>query len=254
MSESTKKAPKRARIVLGIIIAILAVLAIAAFCWVNNYYHADEAALAVIADENGAADGVVVEDLDGEAIAFVPDHPVAGLVFYPGGKVQPEAYAPLMQECAERGILCVIVKFPFNLAFFNMSAADGVKERFPDVKEWVIAGHSLGGVAACNYVSKHASDFEGVALLASFPVDDLSSYGGSVITLVGSEDHVINRTKLEDAAALLPDDAELMAIEGGNHAGFGNYGKQDGDGAATISSEQQQKETADAIEALVKAA
>ena len=254
MEVKSGKAPKRALIVLGILAVIAIALALTAFWWTSSYYLADETALVVIADANGDVDGVVVKDLDGKAIAFVPDNPIAGLVFYPGAKVQPEAYAPLMQQCAERGILCVIVKPLFNLALLDVNAADGIQARFPDVKEWIIAGHSLGGIAACSYVGHHAGDYEGIALLASYPTNDLSSFEGSIVTLLGTEDHVVNKKGLEDAEPLLPDTAERIVVEGGNHAYFGNYGEQEGDGTATISREQQQKEAADAIEALAKAA
>lgn len=254
MAVQSGKAPKLALIVLGILAVIAVAFAITAFWWVSGYYLADETALAVIADGNGDADGVVVKDLDGKAIAFVPDNPIAGLVFYPGAKVQPEAYAPLMQQCAERGILCVIVKPLFNLALLDVNAADGIQARFPDVKEWIIAGHSLGGIAACSYIGQHAGDFEGIALLASYPANDLSSFGGSVVTHLGTEDHVIRGKDMEDAKVLLPDTAERIVVEGGNHAYFGNYGEQEGDGTATISREQQQEEAVNAIEALAKAA
>lgn len=149
------------------------------FWYVNDYYRADSTALAAVADENGSSDGVVVRKLPDGSLVFEPEHPQMGLVFYPGGKVQPEAYAPLLERCAKQGVLSVLVRPPFNLAILNENMADGVQEQFPQIATWVIAGHSLGGVAAANYLSQHESSFDGIALMASYPTCDLSNYGGN---------------------------------------------------------------------------
>ncbi len=84
----------------------------------------------------------------------------AGLIFYPGGKVEYTAYQPLMAACAERDILCVLVEMPFNLAVFDINAADGIQEQYPEVGHWYIGGHSLGGSMAASYLSKHTEKFD----------------------------------------------------------------------------------------------
>jgi len=235
---------KRALIVLAI--AILALIAFGAW-YVNDYYHADDTALAVMADEQGAADGVTVRELSGKAVAFVPESPRAGMIFYPGGKVQPEAYAPLLERCAEQGLLCVLVRPLFNLAVLDANCADGVIEQFPDVDRWIIAGHSLGGVMASDYLSRHEGDFEGIAFLAAYPLADLSKWNGTAVSLVGDADKVLDHDKYEEANAKMPADSRETGIEGGNHAQFGNYGEQAGDGQASITRDQQQKGTAAAL-------
>lgn len=251
MAEKNTSMAKRILIALAVIIVLLASMA----AWyVNDYYHADSTALATVADENGSADGVVVRELSDKAIAFVPDNPTAGLVFYPGAKVQPEAYAPLMQDCAEQGILCVLLKPTFNLALIDVNAADGVTAQFPEVNTWLIGGHSMGGVAASSYLSDHADDFDGIVFLASYPSNDLSAYNGAALSVAGDLDHVLNRDNYEQAKSKLPADSVEMVIAGGNHDHFGNYGDQAGDGTATISRENQQEQTADAIADLAKAA
>jgi hypothetical protein len=68
---------------------------------------------------------------------------------------------------------------------------------------------------------------------------------------VGSEDGVLNRENYEAAREKLPDQARELVIQSGNHAGYGNYGDQEGDGEASISRERQQDEAVDAIMALV---
>ena len=244
MAGSRNTIVKRILIALAVVVVVLA----AATVWyVNDYYHADNVALAVVADEDGTADGVEVRTLPSGDIAFVPDHPTAGLVFYPGGKVQPEAYAPLMQKCAQRGILCVLLKPTFNLAIIDMDAANGVTAQFPDVSTWVLAGHSMGGVAAADYASRHPDEFDAIAFLAAYPAVDLSGFGGKALSIVGSNDGVLNRDKYEQAHDLLPDSVQKLVIEGGNHAYYGNYGEQVNDGQADITRENQQAQVTDAL-------
>ena len=246
----TEKRTHRGRNIAIVIGAILVVLVAVAAIWVNDTLKPNATALAAMAD----GDGVDVRELDGGDVAFVPDDPKAGLIFYPGAKVEPEAYAPLMRECAERDVLCVVTRMPLNLAILDANAADGIREQFPEVSEWMISGHSMGGVAASSYASRHEGDFDDVVLLASYSTDDLTDYEGNVLSIVGSNDQVLDLQAYEAASERLPDQAREQVIEGGNHANFGSYGEQAGDGQATISPEEQWDETADAIQSLMKAA
>ena len=245
----TSRWVKRAAIA---VLAVVVVLFGAGAWYVNDYYRADDVASAVMADADGDANGVVVRELSGGAVAFVPGEPVAGLVFYPGAKVQPEAYAPLMEQCAERGVLCVLVRPLFNLALLDVNAANGVMEQFPDVDTWMVGGHSMGGVAGASFAAQHAGAFDALVFLASYPNDDLSGFDGEVLSLYGSNDEVLNRDKRAAAFSQLPSDARDEEIAGGNHGQFGNYGEQAGDGTATITREEQQAQTADAIAELAQ--
>lgn len=238
---------KRIVVTIGIVFMLL----IAGFAWyVSDYYHADENALAAIVDENGPQDGVTVLNLSDDAIAFVAENPHAGLIFYPGGKVQPESYAPLLTRFAQKGITSILVKPLFNLAILDMDAADGIIDQFPDIQTWLLAGHSLGGVAASDYLSRHESEYVGIILLAAYPSSDLSDYAGNVLLIYGSNDGVMNREKYAEAKAKLPNSAHEEIIDGGNHAFFGNYGFQEGDGTPNITHEEQQEKTASALPAL----
>ncbi len=240
---------KRIALVTAIVIAVLG----GAFAWyVNDYYHADNLALAAAADANGSADGVTVQTLKGGALAFVPENPRAGLIFYPGAKVQPEAYAPLLEECAKYDILCVLLKPRFNLALLDTNAASGIQEQFPQIETWFIAGHSMGGVAASTYLSRHQDSFDGIVFLASYPMADLSTYDGYVLSITGENDQVLNWANYENARSKLPESTTEMQIKDGNHGSFGNYGEQAGDGAAAISAESQQAQTANAIGQLLE--
>ena len=250
----TKKRSGKLLNALVIAATILMALVGAFALYVNDYYHADDEAIAIVADENGASDGVTVRNLSGKAIAFVPENPTSGLIFYPGGKVQPEAYAPLLEKCAERGILCVLVKPLFNLAILDTNVADGIQSQFPEIDSWYIGGHSLCGVVAGNYASHHTAEFDGIVFLASYPDVDLSGFKGKSLSVWGDQDHVLKWDDYENAKAKLPSASSELGIPGGNHSHFGNYGEHAGDGAASISREDQQQQAVDAIEALEKAA
>lgn len=115
----------------------------------------------------------------------VPGDPRVGIVFYPGGKVQAEAYAPLMRDLADRGFLCAIVPMPFNLAVLDANGADGVQGRFPAVRRWILMGHSLGGVMAAGYLDGHARSWDGLVLLGAYSTADLSDDGVTVLSVTG---------------------------------------------------------------------
>jgi hypothetical protein len=167
-----------------------------------------------------------------------------GIIFYPGGKVEHTAYEPLLAACAEKGILCVLVKMPGNLAVLGMNAAEEVLALYPEVEEWYIAGHSLGGSMAASFASE-SEEIYGVILLAAYSTESLE--GKRVLSIRATEDQVMNREKYEQYRFNLPEDATELTIEGGCHAGFGCYGPQDGDGQPTISAEEQIRQTVDAI-------
>lgn len=230
------------------IAALAAMITLAFLAYVGDYYRAGNAARAALA----GSDNVEVVALDDGSVAFVPGEASCGLVFYPGGKVEPEAYAPLMLECAERGVLCVLLEPTFNLAILDRGAADGVVGQFPGVENWLVGGHSLGGVVASSYLAGHAEEFEGLVLLAAYPTADLSDSSEQVLSLVGSNDRVLDREAYESARKLLPAGTREVVIDGGNHAQFGDYGAQDGDGTAAISPQEQTELAADAIAELAE--
>ena len=245
----------KGRILRRVLVAFALVVAVCAgalWWYASDYYHADAVASAAAADVDGASDGVSVQELAGGKLAFVPAHATWGLVFYPGAKVEPEAYAPLLTSCAREGILCVLARPPLNIAFFDMNAAQGVAEQFPEVEHWLVGGHSLGGVVASSYLDKHEDELAGLVLLASYPTADLTDFGGTVISVVGERDGVLDHERYEEARSKLPTSTQELVIVGGNHAGFGNYGAQEGDEAATISADEQQRQTVAGICALVE--
>lgn len=197
--------------------------------YASDHYTADETAKAALA---GNAAVIVSETEFGMAFDGPGDD--TALVFYPGAKVEYTAYAPLMLALAGDGTDCFLCRMPYNLAVFDMSAAEKVFESY-DYDKWFIGGHSLGGAAASIYAAKR-NDISGEVLLGAYPT---SVPQCPTIIIYGSEDKVINRKKLEKGLAM--DNVTGSSIEGGNHAGFGCYGVQSGDGEAFISPEEQRK-------------
>ncbi len=234
---------KRRLLPIWITLGVIGVLVIGTLWYVSDYYHAEPTALSVI--ENPIA-GVTVINEPGR-IVLEPKTYDTGLVFYPGGKVEFAAYAPLMEKLAQKGILCVIVHMPGNLAVLDMNAADGVLEQFPSVSQWYIGGHSLGGVMASDYAAANREKLKGLILLGAYSTKDLKGTDLKVLSLYGSEDAVLNHQKYEEARIYLPENAVELVIDGGCHAFFGNYGVQAGDGTPRITREEQQSMTADTI-------
>ena len=235
---------KKTKIILSACLALLLALCIGAYAYVSDYYRADGQAEAAMVQ-----DSAVRIETSGSVTWFIPDQPTAGLIFYPGGKVEHTAYAPLMRACAEQGILCALVKMPGNLAVLDAGAADGLRQAHPEVSDWYIAGHSLGGAMAASYAADHSEDFSGLILLAAYSTKDLTQTPLRVLSVYGSEDGVMNRTSYEKNRANLPADTTDLILDGGCHAQFGCYGAQDGDGTPTISAAEQISRTAEAIAA-----
>lgn len=240
---------KRKILIISIsIVAALAVIFGACAIYLGDYYRADEGAIAVFAPE----ENVTVSTLDGGNVVFEPQNATVGFIFYPGGKVEANAYQPLMAELAREGVLCVLVEMPFNLAVFDINAADGIQEQYPEIKDWYIGGHSLGGSMAASYLADHVDEYEGLILLGSYSTADLSDTGLDVLSIFGSEDKVLNREKYDENKSNLPDDFGEVVIDGGCHAYFGMYGAQDGDGTPTISNHEQIRLTVESIIKVLK--
>lgn len=187
-------------------------------------------------------------------ITFTPldQNPMIGFIFYPGGLVEAKAYAPPMRAIAEAGYLGVITPMPLNLAVLDSSAAADVIAAHPEIEDWVIGGHSLGGSMATSFADQ-SHEIAGLALWASYPAEsnDLSNQLIAVTSIYGTLDGLATPEKVLAAKPLLPDNTSWVPIEGGNHAQFGWYGPQEGDNPATISREEQQAQIVMATLALL---
>lgn len=241
-----KNQPRTMRVITLFAVLLLLFCAVCA-AYLGDYYRADMTAIeAFCADRNVPP----VTDENG-SIVFAPDTADTGLIFYPGGKVEHVSYIPLMQALAEKNILCILLEMPFRLAVFDINAADGIQTQYPQIKNWYIGGHSLGGSMAAAYLSEHTGTFDGLFLLGSYSTADLSRAELSVLSIYGSEDNVLNREKYEENRINLPGHFQEIILEGGCHAYFGMYGPQAGDGTAALSNEEQIRMTADTITAWI---
>lgn len=199
---------------------------------------------------------VTVED-KGDFIVFTPTShtPITGFILYPGGHVDYRSYAPIAQKIASHGYRVSMVKMPLSLAVFGIDRADEVISAYPDMRYWVIGGHSLGGSMASAYARSHSDKVQGVAFWASYPAngDDLSVTDLKGLSIYGSNDQVMDRDSFNATLDLLPHGTIMQVIQGGNHAQFGNYGLQLGDGTATISAADQQAQAARLTTRLLRA-
>ncbi|HEY5978840.1 MAG TPA: alpha/beta hydrolase [Microlunatus sp.] len=167
-----------------------------------------------------------------------PVRPTVGLVFLPGARVDPRAYANVLRPVAEAGYLVAVVKPPFNLALPNSTQPDSVIENHPEIRYWAVGGHSLGGVAASAYADDHP--MTGLLLYASYPASELARNDLITTSVSGSADGLASPGDIAEAKPKLPEATRYVVIEGGIHAFFGDYGDQPGDGTPSISREDAQ--------------
>ena len=164
------------------------------------------------------------------------------------------------------GVAAVLVKFSSNLAITHMGKVMKIAMELDQFDHWVVGGHSLGGVVATTLVKKNPEFFEGAVMLASWSREstDLSDWQGVVLSIYASEDLLASKEEVESNKQYLPPGSQLETpvhfgdeqnhtyyylLDGGNHSGFGCYGRQDGDGEALISSKEQQDEMIDILTA-----
>ena len=241
--ERIDKMTKKKKIIFGTVGVLLVAAVLCCAGYLNDYYKADIQATASFEVLNEVSKDVLTDG----TIVYEPETADKGLIFYPGGKVEYTAYEPLMKALASEGIMSVLVEMPFHLAVFDVNAADGIQEQYPDIAEWYIGGHSLGGSMAAAYLGNNVEEYEGLVLLGSYSTEDLSKTSLKVLSVYGSEDKVLNSEKYVKNKKNLPVDFSEVLITGGCHAYFGMYGAQEGDGTPSISNEEQIALTVDAV-------
>lgn len=241
-----KKTKRRVATIAVSFVIVLALILGAGTIYLTDFYKSDEEAISVFL----AQDISQVKETE-DMIVFEAENAENGFIFYPGGKVEYRAYIPLMQLLCERGIHCVLVKMPFNLAVLQPDAAEGIQEKFPKIKNWYIGGHSLGGSMAATYLSENIDEYKGLVLLASYSIADISDSKAEVLSVLGSEDKIINMDNYNENKANLPEDFTEIVIDGGCHAFFGMYGPQEGDGIPEIDNGEQIRLTAEHIASMI---
>ena len=231
-----------------IVVIIAAMVTCAGVFYVNDYYRASVTAkkamlgnaLVEVEEREGyylfSAKSSILEEGQGEG---------KGIVFYPGGKVEETAYAPMLLELAEYGFDVYLVKMPAKLAIFGMNAAEAIMQEEGHIVEWTMMGHSLGGAMAASFSASHDEAVDKLVLLAAYSTENLKNADIEVYSFYGSEDRVLDMEKYEEYRENLPEDTVEAVIEGGNHAYYAHYGEQEGDGTATITREEQQESVLD---------
>lgn len=235
-----------------IIIIILAIIVMGTGIfsyYVSDYYPADTTALVAL----NSTDSYSVQNTD-NSITFTPtgNKSSTGIIYYPGGKVQPEAYSVVASKLAINGYTIIIVKMPFNLAILGVDRADEVINNHPEITSWIIAGHSLGGVFASEYAVKHQDKIKGVVYLAAYPSTNASNASFKALSIRGSLDNLTTSKDISTNIDKFPANTTFITIEGGNHYNNGNYGVQSGDKNSTITREEQQQQIVNSILQFIK--
>lgn len=226
---------KKVYIPIIIIVSILLISLISFIIYTSIYYKADKEALEILE----IREDIIKDDF----VTYIPSTTESeiGFIFYPGAKVEEESYLPLLNMISQEGIHVYLIEMPFRLAIFGSNRADYVIEKYNNIDNWYIGGHSMGGAFASSYASKNQSKIDGLVLLGAY------LYGNypvnKQITINGSNDLIVSKLNYSQ---------NVHIIDGGNHANFGNYGKQKGDGEATISKCVQQEQTTNKISVFVK--
>lgn len=234
---------KWAALLMAIVVFIVAVV-YGGYYWLSRSYPATATAV-----EAAVGTGQVEVDEEDEYFHIFrkdqKENPGQGIIFYPGARVEEEAYCPMLNRFADCGYEVYLMKMPLHMAFLKGNAADLVIR--DDHRKWILMGHSLGGTYAARYAAQHRQKVSGLVLLAAYSAADLSDTGIHTLSIYGSEDKILNMTRYKEAEKKLPEDTEEHVISGGNHSGFGYYGEQPGDGKSEITAREQQEEVVDMV-------
>lgn len=228
-----------------ITILIIIFIGVGAFTYyVSDYYHADNRAMVAL----NSTDTYIVQNTV-DFITFTPNsnQSTTGVIIYPGAKVQAESYSVIASQLANNGYITIIVKMPFNLAFFGTNKADDVIKNYQEISSWVIGGHSLGGVFASDYAVNNQDKINGVIYLAAYPSSNASNATFKALSIRGSLDGFTLSEDISTNLGKFPVNTTFITIEGGNHYNYGDYGIQAGDNNSTITREEQQNQTIKAI-------
>lgn len=234
---------KLLKIVLCALVAIILIVVVGFIIDAQNYYRAGDAAQTALKGD----DKVTVSEItDAGAYGWFIDGPATdkAIIFYPGAKVDTIAYLPVLMMIAEEDADVFLIDMPLHYAFFGLNKADKIMAAY-SYDEWYMSGHSLGAAMSGVYASKHLDELAGVIMLAGYPSKSLKHDGFSLLSIYGTNDG--NVEMLQKGKDNRPDDYSEVVIDGGNHAQFGDYGLQKGDGTAKIDPQKQWDETAEAI-------
>lgn len=168
------------------------------------------------------------------------------MIFYPGILVDHMAYAMILGKLSDMGILVLLVNAEPNRVCSEIASIDHIKRlRFEistlmdiTVKEWILGGHSLGGIISSSLFMKDdvvVDDIHITRLVQWATPDSLNlrrdgSGLRSVLRVNGSCDGIIvpSDKGIIYSQSKVPKDCTLkvITIQNGNHSGFAHYGPQ----------------------------
>lgn len=239
-NKEEKKNKKTGKKVLISFIVVLLIITGAFAFYLSDYRKADDTAIQAMQTTTE----VNVTNLTKDIIVFSPMKSTSiGLIYYPGAKVDGNAYAPMANELAKQGIKTILVDMPLNLAVLDEDAATDIMSQFPEIKSWYIGGHSMGGLVASNYAFENKDKLAGLIVVASKIKQDFTNTVLPVLQIVATNDNICPSEKIVGNTSA----NKLIVIDGGCHGYFGNYGEQPHDGAPTITREEQQEQTVNSI-------
>ena len=215
-----------ALIVLGILVSL-------GLFYVNDYYHADKVSF----DYLKTNDKVKVTKIS-DGYFFDGYGNNKAIIFYPGAKVETESYSKLMYDLADNGVDCFLIDMPLRIAFLGKNKADEIIDNYK-YDEYIMMGHSLGGVVATLYLNDN-NKTKSIIYLASYPNNELKK-DTKMLSIYGSNDKVLSKESYNKSKPNWSDNYLEYVIDGGNHSGFANYGEQKGDGKANIDNIEQQQ-------------
>jgi pimeloyl-ACP methyl ester carboxylesterase len=234
----------RWRLALAIPALIACAAMVAVLAWARPF-KATPAAAAAMRSENNV---VVIDKLGwyemqpvGKDKSGKPVRPTVALVFVPGARVDPRAYAELLRPLAEAGYVVAVLKAPFGIALARPKQAEEILRVHPEITHWAVGGHSLGGTAAASFADEH-EEVKALVLYASYPARPIERTDLKVLSISGSADGLATTADIDASKAYLPPNTLYVVIPGAVHSDFGDYGDQPGDGARTIDREAAQTE------------
>ena len=237
---------KKLKIILGIILALIIVVAGYLVWYANDYAHTESSVNVLL---NGT-ENVTVNKIDNGLFLDGPGNETA-LIFYPGAKIEYTSYLPMLMDLSNDGVDCFLVEMPLNLAVIGSNSADSIigNSNYAYDK-WYISGHSLGGWAAAKYLKNHPNELDGLILLAAYSDEDLGNI--PVLSVYGTKDGNLNMVTYDESKWFIDGNLTEVVIDGGNHAQFASYGIDPKDGKATISPQEQKNQTEKAILDFIK--
>ena len=174
----------------------------------------------------------------------------AGIIVYPGAKVDPMAYGTTAKQIAEKGYVVFVPQMFLNMAILSSDQASTIIDTYPQIDVWVVGGHSLGGVAAAQYIDMHPKKADGLFFWAAYPTErtDFSQTDLPMLSIYGEKDGLTEIQDIEKSKKYMSPNSIYYEIIGGNHSQFGAYGLQNKDHQADIPREKQQSEIAEAMD------